>query len=214
MSEQEARQAVQDRFDVSRETMAALDRYVALVERWTQSINLVSKGDRERLWSRHVADSAGLLDVMPSSGIWLDLGSGGGLPAIPLSLLCRDQGRGIELCMVESDARKAAFLGTAVRELGIDARIAVQRIEALEDYRRCARFVTARALASVDKLLEYVEPLVGNEAEIALLKGRTLDSELTNARKRWHMSSQVIKHPLSIEGSILLIQGFERAHSS
>ncbi len=211
---EEAKQLLRERLDVSRETLDALEAFVDLVGKWTKAINLVSRADRDRIWGRHVVDSFGLAEFVPKSGLWLDIGSGGGFPALPLALLARQRGLGAELCMIESDHRKAAFLRTASRELGLDLRILAERAEDLVGRVSEPASITSRAFASVDKTLETVERIVGRRSLVALLKGRRVESELTEARKRWHMSFQLIEHPLSLEGLIVKIQGFERAQSS
>ena len=209
-----AREWIKSEFGVSRETLDDLSRFEGLIRRWTETINLISKHDCDRIWSRHIADSFSLANLLPDDGLWVDIGSGGGFPALPLSLFCRDRSYRTELCMIESDARKAAFLGAAVRELGVKASIRVERVEKLSNKLGDVRFITSRALASVDKTLNLVERLAGNQTEIALIKGRKLKDELTEAQKRWHISFRVMKHPLFLEGAILLIQGFRRANSS
>ena len=213
-AESRAKRNVKERLNVSRETFEALECFASLVRKWTPAINLVSKADRERIWDRHIQDSLGLEAFVPLDGVWLDIGSGGGFPAIPLALLAREQGKHAQLMMVESDSRKAAFLSTAIRELDLDAQVAVERIEKLEIPAGKVALVTARALASVDKVLKLVDHLMKDGGQVALLKGQALDNELRLAQKDWHISFQVMKHPLSLEGSILLIQGFKRAHSS
>ncbi|MCI4663887.1 MAG: 16S rRNA (guanine(527)-N(7))-methyltransferase RsmG [Neomegalonema sp.] len=209
-----ARRLIQSELSVSRETMDRLQLFVELLAKWTQSINLVSRADRERIWSRHVLDSLGMHELIPVGESWIDVGSGGGFPAIPLALLAEERGIGAKLCMIEADQRKAAFLATATRSLGLHAEIQPKRIEDVAASGRRAALVTARALAPVGRILELIEPMVSENGTVALLKGKSVNGELTEAQKKWHMSSQVMQHPLSLEGSILLIQGFQRAQSS
>lgn len=212
-TEDEARKAVENWCNVSRETMDALDQFREITLKWTRTINLVSRADRDRIWRRHIADSVGLINFLPDSGLWLDVGSGGGFPALPLALLARGRGLGVDLCMIESDGRKAAFLRTASRELGLGVRVMAIRIEDLVGRMDPPTLITSRAFATVDKTLEYVEQIVGKHTTLVLLKGRSVESELTDARKKWHMSFELMEHPLSVEGSILKIQGFGRAQS-
>jgi 16S rRNA (guanine527-N7)-methyltransferase len=70
---------------VSRETEARLDRYVDLLREWQAKTNLISPSTLPQLWTRHIADSLQLLALAPSAKVWVDLGSGGGLPGIVLA---------------------------------------------------------------------------------------------------------------------------------
>src|SRR6266446_2343020 len=99
---------------VSRETLARLEAYAALLAQWNERINLVGRDTRRDIWRRHFLDSAQLLPHVPAGTRSLaDLGSGAGFPGLVLAILgvC-----GVEL--VESDARKCAFLREAARIAG------------------------------------------------------------------------------------------------
>ena len=119
------------RFDVSRETLASLSVYVALLEKWQSRINLVSPATLPDIWHRHILDSAQLVPYLPVVSPRqrcqiLDIGSGAGFPGLVLAIL----GAG-DVQLVESDQRKAVFLQTVIRELGLSARVSNHRIETL-----------------------------------------------------------------------------------
>src|SRR3954463_8587665 len=97
--------------DVSRETMTTLDTYATLLRKWQKAINLVSSATLEDIWRRHFLDSAQLVPLLPEGdGPVVDLGSGAGFPGLVVALL---SGRPTQL--IESDQRKAAFLGEVAR---------------------------------------------------------------------------------------------------
>ncbi len=102
--------------DVSRETLEALASYAELLRRWTTKINLIAKSTIDDVENRHIWDSAQA--YTGQSGRWLDLGSGGGLPAVVVAILAKGEGRDLNVICVESDLRKATFLRTCARELG------------------------------------------------------------------------------------------------
>ena len=109
--------------NVSRETLAALSAYVALLEKWQPRINLISPASLPDIWQRHVFDSAQLLAHMPemrpdAPRRILDIGSGAGFPGLVLAILGAGQ-----LQLVESDQRKSVFLQTVIRELGLSATV-------------------------------------------------------------------------------------------
>ena len=103
----------------------------------------------------------------------LDIGSGAGFPGLVLAIL----GAG-DVQLVESDQRKAVFLQTVIRELGLSARVSNQRIETLPACQ--PNVITARALAALPKLMSLIEPQLHNGLTCLFLKGASVDEELTN----------------------------------
>jgi 16S rRNA (guanine527-N7)-methyltransferase len=77
--------------NVSRETWARLDRFVALLLQWQAKRNLVAAAELPRVWTRHVADSLQLLRLAPNAQVWVDFGSGGGFPGIPIACALADK---------------------------------------------------------------------------------------------------------------------------
>src|SRR5437879_3602210 len=99
---------------VSHETEARLDRYVDLILEWQAKTNLVAPSTLPNLWTRHISDSLQLLTLAPSAKIWVDLGSGGGLPGVVLACALAETS-GATVHLVERNAKKAAFLREALR---------------------------------------------------------------------------------------------------
>ena len=165
-------------FDVSRETLASLSAYAALLEKWQPRINLVSPATLPDIWHRHILDSAQLLSHLPvvpkrQRCQILDIGSGAGFPGLVLAIL----GAG-DVQLVESDQRKAVFLQTVIRELGLSARVNNQRIETMPACQ--PDVITARALAALPKLMSLIAPQLHNGLTCLFLKGASVDEELTN----------------------------------
>ena len=165
-------EALVGQIDVSRETMDRLAVYVALVEKWQQRVNLVSASTLPDIWMRHIWDSAQLALLVPAgTGRILDVGSGAGFPGLVLAVLCD-----AELHLVESDQKKAVFLQTVIRETGVRAVVHNRRIESLPPIG--ADIVTARALASLDRLLELLEAQLVPGMRCLFLKGARAEAEL------------------------------------
>src|SRR5262245_60639587 len=102
--------------NVSRETLARLEDFVALLERWQTAINLIGRTTLDQVWVRHLLDSAQLAPLVPADAQSLvDLGSGAGFPGLIVAALRPD----LDVTLVEADARKAAFLGESARTLGL-----------------------------------------------------------------------------------------------
>ena len=139
--------------DVPRESIEKLDTYHALLLKWQKAINLISPKTIDDAWVRHFADSAQLSGYIPEGAkTIMDWGSGAGFPAMVLAMLRPS----LDVHAVESDERKCQFMRTVSRETSVPIRIHTQRIEALELDSVNPDIITARALASVSVLLDYV----------------------------------------------------------
>ncbi|CAN5445016.1 16S rRNA (guanine(527)-N(7))-methyltransferase RsmG [soil metagenome] len=175
------------RIDVSRETRDQLEALVHTLGRWQKAINLVGKTTLGSIWTRHILDSAQLLPLMPREAKTLvDLGSGAGFPGLVLAALRPS----LAVTLIESDARKGAFLGEASRRMGLKnlPKIVISRIEAAPASN--ADIVTARALAPLGQLLAWAAPHRSDTAICLFHKGRDWQAELTEAMKDWDIQSQ------------------------
>ena len=138
-----------------------LRAYAALVRDWAPRLDLVSPGDLDRLEERHVGDSvraAPLIDELPP-GPCVDIGSGAGLPGIPLAIACPDR----RWTLLEPRKRRAGFLDEVVRELGLDCEVlAATAEEVARDERHAGSYVlaTARAVADAATVRGLAEPLL------------------------------------------------------
>jgi 16S rRNA (guanine527-N7)-methyltransferase len=190
-------------FPVSRETLAKLDQYAALLQKWQKTINLVSASTLPQLWVRHFLDSAQLFPLIPASAkTVLDFGSGAGFPALVLAILGVPQ-----IHLVESDARKCAFLRVVAVECGLsNVTVHNQRIEAVQ--LPPVDVMTARALAPVQKLLDWGRPFAHAETLALFPKSPDVDREL--AELTGYSSIAVSRTPsLTQPGSFILkISGF------
>lgn len=197
----------QSNLDVSRETMADLEAFAGLVLKWNRSINLISKSSEKDIWERHVADSAQLFDLAEPTGdeLWIDIGSGGGFPAIVVSILSRTKFPEISYKLVESDQRKCAFLRTAIRELGLNCSVLEARVEEIDPLE--ADIISARAFAELADLAGVIARHGKKTSKSLFLKGKSHHVELTKAQESWHID--VIRHPSKTDStaSILEIKG-------
>jgi 16S rRNA (guanine527-N7)-methyltransferase len=174
-------EAFQERSGVSRETLARLERYAALLHQWQKAVNLVARSTLDDVWRRHMLDSAQLFPLLPTAPCRIaDLGSGAGFPGLVLAIM----GAG-PVTLMESDGRKCAFLREVIRQTGAVAEVREGRIET----QSLPRFplLVARALAPLATLLELAEPLLAPECACLFLKGARVEEELTQAGKAWKM---------------------------
>jgi 16S rRNA (guanine527-N7)-methyltransferase len=194
---------------VSRETILRLEAYEELIRRWTPRINLVSSGTLDDLWSRHFADSAQLLDLAPKwASHWADLGSGGGFPGLVIAILAAEARPELETTLVESDQRKAAFLTTAARALGLSVEVLPERIESLPPIG--ADVLSARALGPLDTLLRHAQRHLAADGVALFPKGARVDAELAHALEHWRFSYQKEPSKTDATGVVLIIGGISR----
>ncbi|MDO5631902.1 MAG: 16S rRNA (guanine(527)-N(7))-methyltransferase RsmG [Paracoccus sp. (in: a-proteobacteria)] len=165
---------------VSRETSDRLTAYAALLRKWNDRINLIAPSTVPDLERRHISDSLQLAQLaQPVGGLWADLGSGGGLPGLVIAIASAKTAT--QVVLVESDQRKCAFLRSAIRELGLEnATVKTARIESLSPL--TADYISARALAPLDRLMPYVRRHLKPDGQAWLMKGENWQAELTAAR--------------------------------
>jgi len=194
---------------VPRETVSALEQFIELLTRWNRKINLFSRKEGADLWDRHVLDSAQLLPLAPEDArTWLDVGSGGGFPGIVCAIIARYQRRPITFTLVESDRRKSAFLREAAIRFELPVTVLNARIEEVALIPQDV--ISARALATLDRLLNYTVPFSHSGTTFLFPKGRQHEMELTEARKSWHMKVIQVPSRTDAEGSILRISEVNR----
>jgi 16S rRNA (guanine527-N7)-methyltransferase len=191
--------------DVSRETEDRLEALVLTLERWQRAINLVGRGTLEDVWRRHILDSAQLAKLLPAEARTLtDLGSGGGFPGLVLAALRPD----LHVTLVESDARKGAFLGEAARRMALPKppEILIQRIESGRP--APADVVTARALAPLRQLLAWAAPYRSDPAICLFHKGKGWQGELTEAQEDWEIDVQLFSSVTDRDAVLLRIGSY------
>jgi 16S rRNA (guanine527-N7)-methyltransferase len=219
-------------FNVSRETIARLTTYETLLRQWQKAVNLVAPSTLDEIWHRHFADSAQLLPLAPAARTWVDLGSGAGLPGLVVAILlaescpsprassARGEGTRAEpslprVTLIESNARKCAFLREVIRQTGIGACVSVDilstRIEtaATQASLPAPDVVSARALAPLDKLLGLAAALFTPVTVGLFLKGRDVAAELEAAKKAWNFNAELVPSRTDRDGRIVVVRNLE-----
>jgi 16S rRNA (guanine527-N7)-methyltransferase len=188
--------------DVSRETVDKLEAYRRLVEEESGRQNLVSRSTLADFWSRHVLDSAQLLRFAPDRASWADIGSGAGLPGIVIA--CLDAG---PVTLIEPRRLRAEFLERVIKTIGLDARVHRGKAEsALGAF----DVVTARAVASLAKLLDISHHLSTGKTLFLFPKGKSAESELAEARRTWQAVFHVERSAVDADSRIILARDVRR----
>jgi len=164
--------------------LCRLVRYAELVERWSAVHNLVRYRNRRELVERHLVDALAAQELMAPRGRLLDVGSGAGLPGVPL-LAVRPRWRGL---LLEPRQKRWAFLRQVVRELGLDAEVVRSRYQELPSAGPAFDVITARALGGHGELLEWARSRLAEGGKL-LLWATTQDEERLAGTGGWRVLS-------------------------
>ena len=182
--------------------VAKLRSFAAILSGQGADLGLVSEGDRGRVWTRHVLDSLRVIScLLPRDRTVADIGSGGGLPGIPLALARPT----IPVTLIEPRSRRAAFLEMVVQELAIgNARILNMRAEEVsERFRVC----TARALADPVATWRLAAPLLKDEGRVFYFAGRSFGQNELDALLATGARANICGSPLFPDsGSLVIMQ--------
>ncbi len=171
---------------------APLQAYLALLDRWNRTYNLTAIRDPREMVTKHVLDSLAM-HCFVADGSLADLGTGAGLPGIPLAIA----NPALQVTLVESSGKKARFLREAVRSLQLgNVRVAESRIEALDEA-GAYDAITARALATLPLILELGGHLLKPGGRLLAMKGTVPAEEIAALPPGWSVESV---HPLTVPG--------------
>jgi 16S rRNA (guanine527-N7)-methyltransferase len=196
--------------NVSRETNERLKIYETLLIKWNPVINLVSKASIANLKDRHFADSAQVFELMPLGVTsWVDIGSGGGFPGLVCAIIAGEKSPDTQFHLVESDLRKATFLKNVAREVNLPVLVYSERIEKMASFQ--ADVISARALAPLDKLLEFSTLHLQTGGISLFPKGESYRSELNQAKEKWRFECEEHQSKTDSNSVVLRIGKIERA---
>jgi 16S rRNA (guanine527-N7)-methyltransferase len=187
--------------DVPRETLTRLRRYEELLRCGAAEQNLIADSTLDALWLRHIADSAQLARYIPREATSIiDIGSGAGLPGIPLAVL-----RSCPITLLEPRRLRAEFLRRVIDELELGHVSVVQ--SRVETHRGRYDVITGRAVAALDRFLAIAVHLSHSGTLWVLPKGRSAETELEVARRSWHCSAELEPSCTDPHSRILLLRG-------
>jgi len=194
---------------VSRETLARLKIYAAMLEDWNARHNLVSRASMPVLWRRHFWDSAQLAPLIPeTASTIIDLGAGAGFPGLVLAELFRHR-PSFRSVLYEATGKKCRFLEAVAARLALSVEIRHARIEDAPP--QIADIVVARGCAPLPLLLDYTHRFWGPGTTALFLKGQNVDAELTLVRKSWNVRIQRHASRSDPSGIILELRDLHRA---
>ena len=156
-----------------------VSRYVDILTSTAVDWGLIGPREADRMWDRHILNCAALSGLIADHSSVADVGSGAGLPGIPLALLRPD----LRVTLIEPLLRRSTFLTETIEKLAITDRVQVVRARA-EDHRQSYDVVAARAVAPLDRLIGWCNPLRASGGVILALKGESAADEVTAAKRQ------------------------------
>ncbi len=199
-------------FDVSRETIAMLDNYDAIIREFGSNTNIISHKSKMNIWCRHFADSAKLFAIIEGiakrkkqEAISIcDIGTGAGLPGIVLAILNTEKNENFSFTLVESNRKKFNILERIVFKLKLDITLENKRAEFLN---KSFDIITARAPAPLKRILEFTQNITRPHTVFVLPKGKSWKDELEQIKNKWNYDVNVVKNNIMIDktGGVTLI---------
>jgi 16S rRNA (guanine527-N7)-methyltransferase len=162
------------------------ESYLDLLKSWSQRTNLVSTKDQSRLVSRHFLESVAVLfsiEIPPGAAI-LDLGTGAGLPGVPMKIIRPD----LKFVLLDSKRMKSLFLRKVVANLSLENVVVVcERAENMvEKYANAFNFIVSRAVAPLVELWEWGRPLLKTGGQLLAMKGGDLNDEIASLEEKYN----------------------------
>lgn len=167
--------------EVFGDRLETAERYAAILAGAGVEWGLIGPREVDRLWDRHILNSSALGELLAPDERVADIGSGAGLPGIPLALARPD----VHVTLIEPLLRRSEFLCEAVDELGLDIAVVRGRAEDADVRKSVGELdvVTSRAVASLDKLTRWSMPLLRVDGRMLALKGERAEAEIEEHRR-------------------------------
>ena len=191
-------------FQIGSSQLLKINNYLEMLKEYNLHTNLVGRSTLKNPWKSHILDSLQLLNFVISKKLSiLDMGSGAGLPGIPLSILGSHN-----VTLVDSNGKKTKFLNKVKENLGLKINIIQGRVENLPDL--SFDIITSRALSNLNTLLTYSQQLIKKNTLLVFLKGKTVNDEIIFAQKNWIIDYKKFQSISDDRGSVLIIKKFKK----
>jgi 16S rRNA (guanine527-N7)-methyltransferase len=197
------------KFNVSRETIEKLNKYKDFLLSSNKSLNLIGKTTENQIFTRHFTDSAQIYDLIENKSEIIDLGSGAGFPGVLLKILMDDKKIAGNITLIDKSPKKCKFLQDLSDKLGLTFKIVNLKIENFK-FNKIST-VVSRAFK---KTIDTIDILLKNNDKIRniiLIKGKTYQQELEEAKKKYTFDVEKFRSITSDESFILKITNIKRS---
>jgi 16S rRNA (guanine527-N7)-methyltransferase len=197
------------RFNVSRETIEKLNIYKDFLLSSNKSLNLIGKTTENQILTRHFIDSAQIYDLIEDKSEIIDLGSGAGFPGVVLKILIDDKKIPGNITLIDKSPKKCKFLQDLSDKLGLTLKIVNLKIENF-NFNKIST-VVSRAFKKTVDTIDILFKSNDKIRNIILIKGKTYQQELEDAKKKYTFDAEKFRSITSDESYILKIKNIKRS---
>ena len=197
--------------NVPRETLIIFESFIIMLQKRNQEINIISKESAkiEVIRERHIVDSAQIIDFIDlNSNIITDIGSGGGMPGIIISIMLKNLKNSVKVHLYEKSHHKSAFLRKVSRELKLNTEVIQENI--FEIHNLDSGTIMARAFKPLPVVLELVYRNFSNYKNLVLFMGKNGENILEDALKIWDFNFEKKKSITSEDSFLLNIKNIKK----
>lgn len=195
------------KFNVSRETIEKLKIYHKLLIEKNKTLNLIGKKTEKSIFSRHFIDSAQIYDLLDKKLDIIDVGSGAGFPGIIVKILMENESIKGNIILIEKSPKKSNFLRDLCLKLDLKVKIENRRLE-IYDFLGIST-VVSRAFKSTLDTINILYRNIENIKELVLLKGKTYQQEIDDAKKKYTFDLEKFRSITSDDSSIIKIKNIK-----
>jgi 16S rRNA (guanine527-N7)-methyltransferase len=195
------------KFNVSRETIEKLRIYHKLLIEKNKTLNLIGRNTEKSVFLRHFKDSAQIYDLIDKKLDIVDIGSGAGFPGIIVKILMENEGLNGNIILIEKSPKKSKFLRDLCRKLELKVKIENNRLEIYNFLENSS--IVSRAFKSTLDTINIIYRNIENVKELVLLKGKTYQQEIDEAKKKYTFELQKFKSITSNDSSIIKIKNIK-----
>ena len=189
-------------FNLSKNQVEKIEFFILKISIHNKHTNLIGKSTLENIWDRHVLDCLQLSKYINEKKLKIfDVGCGAGLPGILLSIIGFKN-----VLMVDSVKKKTDFIKSVLKDLSLDAKVQNKRIEKVQTVKQ--NIIVSRALAPLNRLLTYALLHSQKNTTLLFLKGRSVNSEIEIAMKKFKFDYEKFKSVSGGDGCILQVKNF------
>jgi len=196
------------KFNVSRETIEKLNIYKDFLLLNNKNLNLIGKTTENQIYFRHFIDSAQIYNIIKKNSNVIDLGSGAGFPGMIIGLLKDDQKTFGKVILIEKSKKKSNFLLDLAKKLNLSVEVYNKNLENFNFNNQST--VVSRAFKSTLETLDILFKNIDKIKEIVLLKGKTYQQEIDEAKKKYTFNVEKTKSITSDESFVLKISDVNR----